>query len=74
MLDDLSDEAVDVIVRHATDSTSPLTLNVLRHAGGAMAPYPPETRERLCELKTKYDPGNLFRFSFLLGSPQANGP
>jgi FAD/FMN-containing dehydrogenase len=136
MFDDLSDEAVDVIVRHATDSASPLTLNVLRHAGGAIArfspdstavgnrdaslyllsagevpntealaavkayiqdyrtalqphtrsgvwmnfmngngdgarerineAYLPETRERLRELKIKYDPDNLFRFSFQL--------
>lgn len=143
MFDELSDETIDVIVRYATDSASPLTLNVLRHAGGAIArvpsdataignrdaslylliagevpnpealvtvkayieryrsalephsrggvwmnfmngngdgarerireAYPPETRERLRELKTKYDPDNLFRFSFQLGSPQANG-
>lgn len=40
MFDDLSDEAIDVIVRFATDSASPLTLNVLRHAGGAIARVP----------------------------------
>jgi FAD/FMN-containing dehydrogenase len=37
MLDHLSDAAIDVIVEHATDPRSPLTLNVVRHAGGAMA-------------------------------------
>jgi hypothetical protein len=40
MFDDLSDDAIDVIVRFATDSASPLTLNVLRHAGGAIARVP----------------------------------
>ena len=40
MIDNLSDEAVDVIVHHATDSASPLTMNVLRHAGGAIARVP----------------------------------
>ena len=42
MFDELSDEAVDVILRHATDASSPLTLNVLRHAGGAIARVAPE--------------------------------
>lgn len=137
MFDDLSDEAIDVIVRYATDGASPLTLNVLRHAAGTIArippgntaianrdaslyllmagevpdpealtavkdyvqryrtalqphtrrgvwmnfmngngdgarerigeAYPPETRDRLRELKAKYDPNNMFRFSFQLG-------
>jgi FAD/FMN-containing dehydrogenase len=40
MFDDLSDDAIDMIVRHATDSASPLTHNVLRHAGGAIARVP----------------------------------
>lgn len=136
MFDDLSDEAIDVIVRHVTDPTSPLTLNVLRHAAGAIArfppnataianrdawlyllmageapdaqalatlkdyvqryrtalqpharggvwmnfmngngdsarerigeAYPPETLKRLREVKAKYDPDNMFRFSFQL--------
>lgn len=136
MLDDLSDDAIDLIVRHATDPDSPLTLNVLRHAAGAIARvppdataianrdaslyllmageaptpqafatikdyvhryraalkphtrggvwmnfmngngdgaqerisevYPPQTLERLRELKVKYDPNNMFRFSFQL--------
>ena len=137
MFDDLSDEAIDVIIDHATDGASPLTLNVLRHAAGAIArippdsaaidnrdaslyllmagevpdpealatvtdqvqryrtalqphtrggvwmnfmngngdgarerideAYPPKTRGRLRELKAKYDPDNMFRFSFQLG-------
>lgn len=40
MFDELSDEALDVILRFATDSVSPLTLSVLRHAGGAIARVP----------------------------------
>jgi FAD/FMN-containing dehydrogenase len=137
MFDDLSDEAIDVIVRFATDNASPLTLNMLRHTGGAIArgpadagamgnrdaslylmmsgvapdaaalanvkayvqhyrtalqpyvrggvwmnfmngngrgaqerireAYQPEAYERLRILKTKYDPDNMFRFSYQLG-------
>ncbi len=37
MLDALSDDAIDVIVRRATNSASPLLANELRHAGGAIA-------------------------------------
>ena len=37
MFDDLSDEAIEIIVRRATDSASPLAANELRHAGGAIA-------------------------------------
>lgn len=37
MFRELSDEAIDIIVRHATSSQSPLALNELRHAGGAVA-------------------------------------
>lgn len=37
MFDELSDEAIDVIARFATDDASPLTMSVLRHAGDAMA-------------------------------------
>jgi FAD/FMN-containing dehydrogenase len=136
MFDDLSDEAIDVIVRHATDPASPVSLNVLRHAAGAIArvpaadsaianrdawlyllmageasdaqalatlkdyveryrtalrphtrggvwmnfmngngdsarerigeAYPPETLDRLREVKARYDPDNMFRFSFQL--------
>jgi hypothetical protein len=142
MFDDLSDEAIDVIVHHATDRASPLTLNVLRHAGGAIARIPadanaignrdaslylliggtvpdpaalasarayvqryrtalepyrrggvwmnfmngngpgarkrireayrPETYERLLALKAKYDPDNMFRFSYQLGKSGGN--
>ncbi|MBI1256046.1 MAG: FAD-binding protein [Chloroflexi bacterium] len=43
MFDALSDEAIDVIVRHATDKSSPLVLNELRHAGGAIARVPAES-------------------------------
>lgn len=143
MFDDLSDEAIDVIVRFATDSAAPPTQSVLRHAGGAIARVPadasaignrdaslylliggaapdaaalagvkayvqryraalqpyirggvwmnfmngngagaqerireaylPEAYERLLALKTKYDPDNLFRFSYQLGSSGASG-
>ncbi|MQA92320.1 MAG: FAD-binding protein [Gemmatimonas sp.] len=136
MFDDLSDDAIDAIVRLATDSASPLTLNVLRHAGGAIAGAPadasaignrdaslylliggavpdsaalatvkayiqryraalqpyvrggvwmnfmngngdgarervteaylPEAQGRLAALKAKYDPDNMFRFSYQL--------
>ena len=37
MFDHLSDAAIEVIVDHATDPGSPLSLSVVRHAGGAMA-------------------------------------
>ena len=36
LLDNLSDEAIDVIVRYATNPESPLLLNEIRHGGGAM--------------------------------------
>jgi FAD/FMN-containing dehydrogenase len=36
LLDDLSDEAIDVIVRYATNPESPLVINEIRHAGGAI--------------------------------------
>jgi FAD/FMN-containing dehydrogenase len=134
MLDELSDEAIDMIVQRATDPASPIVFNELRHAGGAIArialessaishrdakfyfqiggPVPtpellaavkayiphykeamrpfvrggvylnfmkgaevrdrvkdafvPETYERLVTLKSKYDPDNLFRYSYPL--------
>ncbi|HEY1166387.1 MAG TPA: FAD-binding oxidoreductase [Chitinophaga sp.] len=136
MFDELSDEAIDGIVRFASDDASPLIMNAIRHAGGAMgraplngnavgnrgallylmmagaAPdaaafanvkayvqqyrtalqpylrggvwlnfmagngsgaqerireaYEPETYERLVALKAKYDPDNMFRFSYQL--------
>ncbi|HKD76848.1 MAG TPA: FAD-binding protein, partial [Ktedonobacterales bacterium] len=37
MLNDLSDEAIDVIVRHATDGATPVVFIELRHAGGALS-------------------------------------
>ncbi len=37
MFDELSDEAIDLIVRYTTDSASPLVFTELRHAGGAIA-------------------------------------
>jgi FAD/FMN-containing dehydrogenase len=37
MLDELSDEAMEIIVRRATDSASPLMVSELRHAGGAIS-------------------------------------
>ncbi|MBX3065518.1 MAG: FAD-binding oxidoreductase [Anaerolineae bacterium] len=36
MLDELSDEAIAVMVRYATNPRSPLTISELRHAGGAI--------------------------------------
>ncbi len=36
MFDELSDDAIDLIVRFASDDASPLIMNVIRHAGGAM--------------------------------------
>jgi FAD/FMN-containing dehydrogenase len=136
MFNELSDEAIDLIVRFANDGASPLILNVLRHAGGDIgrtpangsaignrsaslylmiggavpdaaafanvkdyvqqyraalqpyvnggvwlnfmggngsgaqerikAAYEPEAYERLVALKEKYDPDNLFRFSYQL--------
>lgn len=134
MFDQLSDELIDVIVRHATDPSSPVVFNEVRHAGGAIARVSPdssaisyrdaefyfqiggpvptpellaaikayvphykealrpyvrggvylnfmkgaevrdrvkdafssETYARLVALKTKYDPDNLFRYSYPL--------
>lgn len=36
MFDELSDEAISIIVRHATNKQSPIILHELRHAGGAV--------------------------------------
>jgi FAD/FMN-containing dehydrogenase len=137
MFDSLSDAAIDVIVRYATDEAAPLPFCELRHAGGAIArgdpntnaichrdatfymqlgglaptpearaamdaymqefkhdlrsylrggvylnflagdeardrvrdAYTPATYERLLALKQKYDPMNLFRFSYPLVVP-----
>lgn len=136
MFDELSDEAIDLIVRFASDDASPLIMNVIRHAGGAMGrtpananaignrdaalyllvggavpdaaafakvkdyvqdyrtalqpytrggvwmnfmggngsdakerikeAYEPQAYERLIALKEKYDPDNMFRFSYQL--------
>lgn len=136
MFNELSDEAIDVIVHFAGNDASPLTMSMIRHAGGAMgrapangnaignrsallylmmggatpdaeafanvkdyvksyraalAPYTrvgvwmnfmggngsgaqerikenyeAETYERLLALKAKYDPDNMFRFSYQL--------
>ncbi len=140
MLDHLSDAAIDLIVDHAIAPRSQLGLNVVRHAGGAMArasaeasavgnrdaqlylftagmaatpeaaaavqseiqryrtalqphvrggmwlnfmngngagatarikeAFGAETHQRLLALKAKYDPNNIFRFSFQLGGPR----
>jgi hypothetical protein len=40
MFRELSDDAIDVIVRYATDDMSPIVSNVFRHAGGAIARIP----------------------------------
>jgi hypothetical protein len=37
MFNELSDEAIAVIVRYATDTSSPLVFSELRHVGGALA-------------------------------------
>ncbi len=37
MFDDLSDEAIDIIVRRASDKSSPVVMSELRHAGGAIS-------------------------------------
>lgn len=42
MFDDLSDEALDIIARHATNKASPLVIHELRHAGGAIARVAPD--------------------------------
>jgi FAD/FMN-containing dehydrogenase len=42
MLDDLTDAAIDTFVAQATDPSSPISLNVLRHVGGAIARVPTE--------------------------------
>lgn len=36
LLNDLSDDAIDVMVRYATDPQSPFVINEIRHAGGAI--------------------------------------
>ncbi len=134
LLDELSDDAIDMLVHHATNSASPLVFAEIRHAGGAIAhvapdtnaignrdanfylniggpifgtdgksasnayirqfkadmqpylrgnvylnfmtgdeaaarakdAYLPETYKRLVALKAKYDPDNIFRFSYQL--------
>jgi FAD/FMN-containing dehydrogenase len=38
----LSDEALDIITRHATNKASPLVFSELRHAGGAIARVAPD--------------------------------
>lgn len=40
MLDDLADDIIDLLVRHATDAASPLLFTEIRHAGGAIARVP----------------------------------
>jgi FAD/FMN-containing dehydrogenase len=42
LLNDLSDEAIDVIVHHMNDSVNPLPFTELRHAGGAIARVAPD--------------------------------
>jgi hypothetical protein len=134
MFTELSDEAIEVIIRYATDPATPLALSGLRHAGGAikridpnanavgnrnaefsmqmggmifspeqyeaakvymgqykaaLKPYTsggvylnfmtgeephrrvqdaylPETFQKLVALKARYDPENMFRFSYAL--------
>lgn len=36
--------------------------------------YAPETYERLLALKAKYDPDNVFRFSYQLVPPESSSP
>ncbi|HEX6299666.1 MAG TPA: hypothetical protein VF148_04300 [Acidimicrobiia bacterium] len=45
MFDDLGDQAIDVIVHHATDPSSPLTLNGL--------PLPPQMPQGLWRLSRR---------------------
>ena len=139
LLDALSDDAIDVMVRFMTDDASALAFTELRHAGGAIARvdadanaignrdallymqmsglaltpamreaaeqeiqrykdalapslrgnvylnflageearrraqdgYLPQTYARLVALKAKYDPQNLFRYSFQIALPEA---
>jgi FAD/FMN-containing dehydrogenase len=139
MLDELSDELIDVIVHYTMTPDSPVVFSEIRHAGGAMArvapdtnainhrdalyymvmggptPTPelqaaakaylpkykaavrpfvrggvylnftkgaeakeriqdafqPKTYERLLEVKAKYDPDNLFRYSYPLVASKA---
>lgn len=42
MIDTLSDDVIDVIVRQMTDPASPLTYSELRHAGGAITRVAPD--------------------------------
>jgi FAD/FMN-containing dehydrogenase len=37
LLNELSDEAIEIIVRYATNDAAPIAFNELRHAGGAIA-------------------------------------
>lgn len=42
MLNDLSDEAVEVIIRYVTNPASPMAMVDIRHAGGAIAKVAPD--------------------------------
>jgi FAD/FMN-containing dehydrogenase len=44
MLNELSDEVIEIIVRYATNPASPLIFNELRHAGGAIAHANPNAK------------------------------